>query len=124
VDQLTAHQRAQDVFAIVLANVKPDQLSAQSPCAEWNVKDVINHVLSGNRRVQERAGREPDALPDDLVAAHAVSANGAHEVFAAPNGLTRTFDLPVGAVPGTFFIDLRTIDLLVHAWDLAKATGQ
>jgi uncharacterized protein (TIGR03086 family) len=32
--------------------------------------------------------------------------------------------LPIGDVPGTVFIELRTSDLLVHAWDLAVATGQ
>jgi uncharacterized protein (TIGR03086 family) len=32
--------------------------------------------------------------------------------------------LPIGEIPGTAFIELRTSDLLVHAWDLAMATGQ
>jgi uncharacterized protein (TIGR03086 family) len=32
--------------------------------------------------------------------------------------------LPIGELPGTAFIQLRTSDLLVHAWDLAVATGQ
>jgi hypothetical protein len=47
VDQLAAHQRAQDVFAQVLANVQPEQLGAQSPCAEWDAKAVIDHVVGG-----------------------------------------------------------------------------
>jgi hypothetical protein len=32
--------------------------------------------------------------------------------------------LPIGELPGTAFIELRTSDLLTHAWDLAIATGQ
>jgi uncharacterized protein (TIGR03086 family) len=123
-DQLTAHQRAQDAFAAVLANVTADQLDQSSPCADWNVKAVIDHVIGGNQWVQQLAGLEPVALGDGLVAAHAASAAGAQSVFAAPDGLTRTFELPFGAFPGTAFIGLRTTDLLTHAWDVAKATGQ
>jgi uncharacterized protein (TIGR03086 family) len=36
----------------------------------------------------------------------------------------RVYQLPIGEVPGTVFIQLRTSDLLIHAWDLAVATGQ
>ncbi|MHB8466084.1 MAG: TIGR03086 family metal-binding protein [Acidimicrobiales bacterium] len=123
-DQLVAHQRAQDAFASVLANVKPDQLDAASPCSEWNAKAVIDHVLGGNQWVQQLVGQEPPALPDDIGAAHTAAAGRAQAVFAAPDGLTRTFELPFGAFPGAAFIGLRTTDVLTHAWDLAKATGQ
>lgn len=122
-DQLDAHQRAMEVFADVLARVAEAPLGAPSPCAGWDARAVIDHVIAGNQRVQERAGDEPVDLPDDLVTAYAVSAAAAHAVFAAPDGLTRTFDLSIGSVPGTAFIALRTIDLFVHAWDVAKAAG-
>lgn len=45
-------------------------------------------------------------------------------MFAAPDGLTRTFEVPIGTLPGSVFIQLRTTDALVHAWDLARASGQ
>ena len=32
--------------------------------------------------------------------------------------------MPIGEIPGTTFIELRTSDLLIHAWDLAVATRQ
>ena len=102
-DQITAHQRAQDVFHEVLANVKPDQLGAPSPCSEWDAQGVIDHVVGGNQWVQGLAGRQPADLPEDLIAAHAASAAGAHDVFAAPDGLTRMFELPFGTLPGTAF---------------------
>jgi uncharacterized protein (TIGR03086 family) len=123
-DKLTAHQRAQGVFARVLAEVRDDQLDAPSPCAGWAARDVIDHVIAGNQLVRQRGGLEPLDLPDGRVPAHEASARGAHEVFAAPDGLTRTFELPFGTVPAEMFIDLRTGDLFAHAWDLATATGQ
>ena len=123
-DSLADHQRAQGVFAGVLANVKPDQLGAQSPCTEWDAKSVIDHVISGNQWVGNLTGRQPSVLPDDLGAAHAESATVAQDVFDASDGLTRTFELPFGTMPGAAFIGLRTNDVFTHAWDLAKATGQ
>jgi uncharacterized protein (TIGR03086 family) len=123
-DQLAAHQRAQDVFAGVLARVTPAQLGAPSPCTEWDAKAVIDHVIGGNQWVESLTGRQPPALPDDLAAAHAASAATAQAVFAAPDGLRRTFELPFATLPGAAFIGLRTSDVFTHAWDLAQATGQ
>jgi uncharacterized protein (TIGR03086 family) len=85
---------------------------------------LIDHVVGGNQWVQSRAGLEPCELPEGLIEAHAASAAAAHDVFAAPDGLTRTFELPFGQLPGTAFIWIRTSDVLTHAWDLASATGQ
>jgi uncharacterized protein (TIGR03086 family) len=125
-DPLAAHQRAQDVFSRVLANVKPHQLDAPTPCQEWSVRDLIEHVIGGNERVVIRAGlrSEPPARPGGLVEAHRATAAAAQEVFAAPGGMTAMFELPIGRVPGSAFIRIRTTDALAHAWDLAKATGQ
>ena len=126
-DPLEAHQRAQDTFAVVLANVRPDQLSLPSPCTEWTVLGVIEHVIGGNGWVQVRAGLEPVPVPEGsahLSEALAISAGAAQAVFAAPDGLTRTFELPFGALPGAAFVGIRSGDVLAHAWDVAKATGQ
>jgi uncharacterized protein (TIGR03086 family) len=123
-DALTAHQRAQEAFATVLANVDPSQLQNRSPCTDWDARQLIEHVIGGNQWVQQLAGLEPSALPDELVDAHAVSSAAAQAVFAAPDGLTRTFELPFGRLPGAAFIGVRSGDVLTHAWDLAKATGQ
>jgi len=123
-DPLVAHQRAQDTFAHVLVNVTSDQLSSPTPCPEWDVKALIGHVIAGNQRVVERAGGQVAPLPEDHGAAHRASAKAAQTTFAEPEALSRTYQLPIGELPGTAFLELRTSDLLVHAWDLAMATGQ
>src|SRR3954447_311649 len=122
-DQLAAHRRAQEAFAGVLVRVKSDQLEDATPCSDWTVRDVIDHVIAGNWRVAGRPETTP-AETDELVAAHAESASVAEATFSAPDGLTRIFDIRIGPVPGSAFIVLRTVDALVHAWDIAKATGQ
>src|SRR5512141_2054042 len=98
-DQLAAHRRAQEIFAEVLANVKPDQLDDGCPCTEWNVKTLIDHVVGGNQWVVQLAGVEPPVLPDDIIAAHHASAEQAQAVFSAPDGLSRMFELPFGTIP-------------------------
>jgi len=126
VDPLVAHQRAQDAFAGVLANVSADQLGAPTPCSEWTIDDLIEHVIGGNEHVGPWAGGpdEPPARPDSIVAAHRAAAVAAQEVFARPDGMAATFTLPFGEIPGQIFIGMRTSDVLTHAWDLAAATGQ
>ena len=121
---LEFHRRAQDVFAAVLVGVRADQLELPTPCDGWDVRALIDHVILGNERVQQRAGRTPAPLPDDLVAADAASAAGAQAVFAAPDGLVRIFELPIGDLPGEGFLAIRSGDAVTHAWDLAVATGQ
>lgn len=125
-DPLVAHQRAQDAFAALLANVRPDQLGAPTPCSEWTVQDLIEHVMYGNEHVGLWAENptQPPARPDDIVAAHRATADAAHEIFARPDGMSTMFKLPFAEVPGQFFIGVRTSDVLTHAWDLAAATGQ
>lgn len=125
--ELLAHQRAQEAFAAVLRHVRAGQLDAPTPCPGWTVRDLAHHVVGGNQRVAGVAAAPPTAGADELaelIRAHAESAAAVQAVFAAPDGLTRTFDVPFGVIPGAVCIQLRTADALTHAWDLAKATGQ
>lgn len=127
-DQLDAHQRAQDALIAVLGAVGDDQLDDPTPCAEWTVRDLLAHVVAGNHRVAGSAAPAPEELARldaaGLRAAVVASATAAQERFAAPDGLTRMLPMPFGEVPGSVVIGLRTTDLLTHAWDLAAATGQ
>lgn len=125
-DDLIAHQRAQDAFAGVLANVSPEELDAPTPCPDWTVADLIEHVLGGNERVGQWAGlyRQPPARPDSLIEAHLAGASAAQQVFARPGGMTAVLELPFGQLPGSVVVGMRGTDVLTHAWDLAAATGQ
>src|SRR5947199_46586 len=75
---LEAHRQAQEVFAGVLANVKSDQLGDPTPCPEWTVRDVLEHVVTGNQRVSETITPLPDDL-DEIVAAHRTSAEASQD---------------------------------------------
>src|ERR1700751_1831424 len=109
-DPLIAHQRAQDAFASVLANVSPDQVGAPTPCSEWTIRDLIEHVIGGNEHVGIWAeiATEPPVRPDDTAAAHRATAAAAQEIFAAPGGMDGIFKLPFGEFPAQLFIGIRT----------------
>lgn len=110
----------------MLANIRQDQLGDPTPCTDWTVHQLVDHVVAGNTRMAGGAtpAEHGDDEVGDLVAAHAESARAAQARFAAPDGLTRMMDMPFGSVPGAVVIGLRTTDAIVHAWDLARATDQ
>lgn len=68
--------------------------------------------------------RAADFLGDDPKAAFADSAREADAVLPEEGALQLTCRMPFGEVPGTVAAGMRCVDLLVHTWDLAKATRQ
>lgn len=122
-DRLAWHRQAQQVFAGVVAGVSAVQLDLPTPCSEWTVRELIDHVIAGNLRV---AGRKAPGPLDPVTMLEVLneSAVAATATFEAPGGIARTYEIGIGSVPGQMFLSLRTGDVFTHAWDLARATGQ
>jgi uncharacterized protein (TIGR03086 family) len=119
------------IFADVFRNVTPDQMSLPTPSDEWDVRALINHVVLGNTwaAANVRAGSAPrpsgDALGDrPPLDAFMASADDLLAAFSEPGALERTVTMPFGEMPAARLATFRWIDLISHAWDLAKATGQ
>ncbi len=113
----------------VLAGVQAGQLQDPTPCASWNVSDLINHMVGGMRFFT--AGVTGQAPPEstevataDYVAAYDEAAAAALAAFGADGVLGSTIKMPFGEMPGAAVMGLATTDTFTHAWDLAKATGQ
>ena len=110
----------------VMVGVSAGQLALPTPCTEWSVQDLIDHMVgSTGYLVAALEGREPapvtGATADDYEAGRAAVLAG----LAEPGALERTCRSPLGfdwtieqATAGTF------MDNLIHTWDLATATGQ
>ena len=127
-DQL---RQANEVFLQVLGKVTSDQMSLPTPDDEWDVRELINHVVLGNSWAAEnvKSGEAPrpsgDVIGDrEPSAAYAESADAMMASFAEPGALGRMMSMPFGEMPAAGLAGFRAIDLIVHAWDLAKATGQ
>ncbi|MBK5307470.1 MAG: TIGR03086 family protein [Frankiaceae bacterium] len=128
------HRRALAETGATVAGIRPDQLADPTPAGEWDVRALLNHVVSGNLWAAElAAGRtiaevgdrlDGDVLADDAAAAYDASATSAAEAFEAPGALGAPCAVSYGPVPGSVYAGHRFLDVLVHGWDLATATGQ
>jgi uncharacterized protein (TIGR03086 family) len=68
--------------------------------------------------------RGADLLGNDPAAAYAQSSTALQDAFTRPGVMEQTFEAPIGTVPGAVMLHLRITEMLVHGWDLARATGQ
>lgn len=99
------------------------KLESPSPCTEWNVRTVINHLISGQDFFQGSAeGREvppPPADPPDVA-----GRDPAKTYDEARSKTLKTLQKPGAAEKAGFLAGIAWIDQLIHGWDVAKATGQ
>lgn len=133
---ITTMQRACAWTERVVEGVTAEHYDLASPCAAWNTRDLLNHVLGtlalgagllGD--VEPSVRMAPGGLPDvDLVGDDPLKAYrvGVDGLLAAAGGdaLARSHASPLGAMPGSVLGGFATLDIAVHGWDLARATAQ
>lgn len=128
------HDRALDFFGERVAGVGEDAWKAPTPCGDWDVRALVNHNVSENwwasqllmgKTIEEVGDRfEGDLLRDEPVEAYAASAEAVRRTLARLEDLDLSVHVSYGPVPAWTYLEHRYIDLSVHAWDLAVATGQ
>ncbi|KIF75659.1 hypothetical protein QR77_20665 [Streptomyces sp. 150FB] len=120
-------------FERKLRAVRPEQWSWPTPCGEWNVRQLVNHMTRGNLsyvRLLDSGGaadfvrmRDADALGTDPVGAYARSVRECAGAFGQAGAMRRMLDYPLGPVTGRQALAVRITDSTVHTWDLAQAVG-
>lgn len=133
-DLVDLHDRALASTRTFVAGITEDQFDLPTPCDDWTVYELVNHLVAGNRWVSElAAGGTIEAVGDrfdgDLIAggmlhAYDESAVAAHAAFSLPDAMVSPVAVSYGPVPGAVYCGHRIIDVLIHGWDLAVATGQ
>jgi uncharacterized protein (TIGR03086 family) len=121
----------------IVAGVQSGQLERATPCTEWDVRSLLNHVLGsmqlGAALLTDSTPEHPSppgGLPDiDLVgdepgAAYRRAAESLLAAAGTKGALDTVHQTPLGDMPGALLGGILTLDLLVHGWDLARATGQ
>lgn len=114
----------------VLANISTDQMDDDTPCQSWDVSELVNHMIGAPAFfASAMSGQPPNAEPGDFSAGDYLAAfdeatAGVVAGFQAEGAMDKIFNLPFGDMPGSAFMGLAMTDVLQHAWDLAKATGQ
>lgn len=132
-DAATAFRRASDGYVRQAREVTAAQWSAATPCSEWDVRSLMNHVageylwvpeLMAGKTVADVGSRlDGDLLGDEPLGALTNAARSAQAVADKPDSLTRTVHLSFGDVPGSEYLKQMAIDSVIHAWDLARAIG-
>ena len=128
------HRRALDATGRVVAGISADQLDLATPDAGWDVRELLNHVVGGNLWAAELASGRTieqvgDLLDGDVIGANPIaaydrSAAAAAAAFEAPGALEAPCAVSYGPLPGSVYAGHRFLDVLIHGWDLAEATGQ
>ena len=121
--------RAVEAVGAVIAGIRPDQWTAPTPCTEWDVSRVVEHLVGMNlvfeAMLRDAPPPERGSLAnDDPVEAFRSSSSLLLQAFSAPWVIEREYVSPMGSATGADRLQIRLYDLLVHGWDLAQATGQ
>jgi len=129
-----AHARALASTRAFVAGVGTDRWDLPTPCADWDVREVVRHVVSGNlwvgelmggRTIEEVGDRlDGDVLDDDPLGAYGGSARVADAAFSAPEAMSKMAPVSYGPVPGRVYCGHRLLDVLIHGWDIAKGSRQ
>jgi uncharacterized protein (TIGR03086 family) len=113
----------------VVRGMGEDQLGKRTPCAEYTVRDLLNHLFHVVIGFQALAAKKdadftttPDYFSGDWRGRFADETVRLVEAWAAPGadeGVSGSMNFPARTVG-----NMVLLDLTVHAWDLARATGQ
>jgi uncharacterized protein (TIGR03086 family) len=121
--------RASAAIGDLIDRIRAEQWTAPTPCTEWNVRDVVNHLAGMNLVLVALFDEGPmpkrgaDRLGADPASAYRQSAALLHAAAARPGVLARSQATPIGVATGADRLQWRIVDLLAHAWDLVQATG-
>jgi uncharacterized protein (TIGR03086 family) len=129
-------RRVLDETRKVIDGIGPEQLDAPTPCAEWDVRAVLNHITGGadmfatcvetgsisDERLMQLVGG--DNLGDDYKGSFDAAAKRAIAAFEQPGAAAKPVTLPFGQMPAGIAMRIAIFDVSVHAVDLARATDQ
>jgi uncharacterized protein (TIGR03086 family) len=117
-------------FRRVLAGVTPEQIASATPCASFDVAQLIDHTIGTQHMVTDALQDKPfnmtgvEVARNEQAAAFDRAAADAVAKLRRDGALGKDVTLPFGTFSGEKLMGLATLDTFQHAWDLAKATGQ
>ena len=124
-------RRAVDEFDRKVGEISEDQWTDPTPCSDWNVRDLVNHVtaedlwaplLLEGRTLDEVGDRfDGDVLGDEPKAAWATARDGA--LAAVDGSLIDQVHTSMGQIDTDEYLGQLFSDHLIHGWDLARGIG-
>lgn len=119
----------------ILERAAPEDWAAPTPCADWNLRELVAHMAGQHRGFAAAAAGDgadlsvwrPAELGDDPVRTYRAAVDEVLRAFAHPAVLTREFALPeistTRTFPASVAIGFHFLDHVVHGWDVARALG-
>ncbi|MEX2275999.1 MAG: TIGR03086 family metal-binding protein [Actinomycetota bacterium] len=132
-DLASLFQTASSRFGELVHLVRDDQWTSSTPCTEWDVRALVNHLvvedlwvpplLAGKTIEDVGDAFDGDVLGDDPIAAWDRAVGSAQAGFSAADAMTRKVHLSFGESPAEEYAFQLTADHTIHAWDLARGIG-
>ncbi len=119
-DPVVVLSRALDQACDVLAAVREDQLGRPTPCADWNVAQLVGHLVEAPARFLQMARGEQ---PDWSAGPRPVTDGFVADFRGNADDLVRHWH-EVGESADPRQVDWQIAEIAVHTWDVARATGQ
>jgi uncharacterized protein (TIGR03086 family) len=116
----------------VVDQVQSADLGKRTPCTDWNVRTLINHMVEVLDAVEAPARGEAlnfstqdvqDVIGQDPAGAFSKKASEFVAAWSAPGAPDRLVTTMFGEQPAQFYLGLAAADMLMHGWDLANAIG-
>lgn len=122
--------RAIAVAAPIVEATRPDQLRLGTPCADFDVEQLLGHLLFALDRLATVGTGGDLGLADEVVTSDDWSADfravatRVRDAWSDSQRLTDTVELPWASMTGAEAIGVYTNEVTTHTWDLAQATAQ
>jgi uncharacterized protein (TIGR03086 family) len=134
IDLRSRHAHAVRATVPVVAQVRGDDLSLPTPCAEWDLGHLLAHMTAQHRGFAAAAAGhgddldlwQPRPLGDNVGEEYARASEAVIAAFADPDVLDRGLRLPEIApdpIPGRTAIGFHLVDYVAHGWDVAHTLG-
>jgi uncharacterized protein (TIGR03086 family) len=107
-------------FGLRLRRAAPDDYTRPTPCGDWTVYELIDHVFEVQRRVPAALGQPPRhemSTPE----AWQQLCRDVSRTIAAEDTLSRNVETGLGPMTASDMLYIATADCLTHTWDLARA---
>lgn len=134
VDLFRIHQDALAFMTATVYGIAGEAWNSPSPCDEWTVRDVVNHITAENLWAEplmdgktiDQVGDQfdGDVLGDDPLAAWDLAAKGAASAFARTGAAQAVVHVSWGDISGRQYLEQMTTDLIIHGWDVLRGSGQ
>ena len=124
-DELSSAEATLQVLQRVVHGIATNDLSKQTPCREFDVAALTDHLLNSVTQIGKAAGAElpardsADSVERQIIAAARPALDAWHR-----RGLGGTVPFGPREAPAGYLAGIFSLEFLVHAWDYAVATGR